>query len=121
MGVPCPKSSRTDVKNVSLACEERFCQTDRRAQFRGILAGSGSREILVGTAKTKGTKLMGLTAQSGGMGACRIRKNTSARLLSFETLMVQILVATNASRSLLVARRQNREAVELFGLGHEIE
>jgi TonB-like protein len=37
-------------------------------------------------------------------------------LLSFETFIFQITLATTASRSLPVARRQNRAAIELFGV-----
>src|SRR6266849_11193115 len=113
MDVPCPKCNSTDLEKVSLAYEEGLCQSDKRAQFRGVLVGSGGPGVLVGTSTTKGIKQTGLTAQSGGVGTCRICKK-SARLLSFETFVDQILVATTASRSLLVARQQNRVAGRTF-------
>ena len=114
MDVPCPKCNSTDLKKVSLACEEALYQSDKRAAFRGVLAGSGGPGVLVGISTTKGPKQTGLTTQSGGVGTCRICKKTSARLLSFETFIVQISVATTASRSLLAARQQTRVAGRTF-------
>ena len=114
MDVPCPKCNSTDLKKVSLACEEELYQSDKRAQFRGVLVASGGPGVLVGTSTTKGTNQTGLAAQSGGVGTCRICKKTSARLLSFETFVVQIPVATAASKSLLAARQQNRVAGRTF-------
>jgi hypothetical protein len=114
MDVPCPKCNSTDLKKVSLAYEEGLYRSDKRAQFRGVLIGSGGPVVLVGTSTTKGTRQRGLTAQSCGVGTYRICKNTSARLLSFETFVVQISVAPTASRSLLVARQQNRVAGRTF-------
>jgi hypothetical protein len=55
MDVPCPKCNSTDLKKVSLAYEEGLYQSDKRAQFRGVLIGSGGPGVLVGTSKTKGT------------------------------------------------------------------
>jgi hypothetical protein len=68
MDLRCPKCNSTDLKQVSLADEEGFYQSDKRAQFRGVLVGSGGPVVLVGTSTTKGTKQTGLTAQIGGGG-----------------------------------------------------
>jgi hypothetical protein len=114
MDVPCPKCNSTDLKKASLACEEVLYRCDNRAQFRGVLVGSGDPKVRVGTSTTKGTKQTGLTAQNGGVGTCRICTKTSARLLSFETFVVPIPVATSASKSLLAARPQNRVAGRTF-------
>jgi hypothetical protein len=114
MDVPCPKCNSTDLKKVSLACEEVLYRCDKRPQFRGVLVGSGGPGAFVGASTTKGTRRTGLTAQSGGVGTCRICKKTSARLLSFKTFVVQIPVATAASKSLLAARPQNRVAGRTF-------
>lgn len=114
MDVPCPKCNGTDLKKVSLAYEEGLYQSDKRAQFRGVLAGSAGPGVLAGTSTTKGTKQTGLTGQSGGVETCRICKNASARLLSFETFVVQIPVVASASESLLVARQQNRVVGRTF-------
>jgi hypothetical protein len=114
MDVPCPKCNSTDLKKVSLAYEEWLYQGNKRAQFRGVLVGSGGPVALVGTSTTKGTKQTGLDAQSGGVGTRRICKKTSERLLSFETFVVQIPVATAASKSLLAASQQTRVAGRTF-------
>ncbi len=110
MDVPCPKCNSTDLQKVSLACEEVLYRCDKRAQFHGVLIGSGGPGVLVGASTTKGTKQTTLIAQSGVVGTFRICRNTSAHLLSFETFIVQIPVATAASKSLLSARQQNRVA-----------
>ena len=55
MDVPCPKCNSTDLKKVSLAYEEGLYQSGKRAQFRGVLIGSGGPGVLVGTSTTKGT------------------------------------------------------------------
>jgi hypothetical protein len=68
MDVRCPKCNSTELKKVSLAYEEGLYQSDNRAQFRGVLVGSGGPGVLIGTSTTKGTKQTGLTAQSGGGG-----------------------------------------------------
>lgn len=114
MDVPCPKCNSTDLQKVSLACEEVLYRCDKRAQFHGVLVGSGGPGVLVGASTTKGTRRTTLTAQSGGVGTCRICKNTSARLLSFETFVFEIPVAMTASRSLLAARQQNRVVGRTF-------
>jgi hypothetical protein len=114
MDVPCPKSNSTDLQKVSLACEEVPYRCDKGAQFRGVLAGSSGPGFLVGASTTKGTRQTSLTAPSAGVRTCRICRNTSAHLLSFETLVVQIRVATAASNSLLAAREQNRVAGRTF-------
>jgi ribosomal protein L37AE/L43A len=110
MDMPCPKCNSTDLKKVSPAYEEGLYQSGKCGQFRSVLVGSGDPGVLVGTSTTKGTNKRGLTAQSSGVGTCRICKSTSAGLLSFETFVVQIPVAMTASRSLLVARHQNHVA-----------
>jgi len=106
MDVPCPKYNSTDLKKVSLACEEVLCRCDKRAQLHGILLQSGGPGVLVGAAATKGTRPEALTAQSCGVGKSRICRNTSPHLLSFETSIVQVPVATAASKSLLATRGQ---------------
>ncbi len=117
----CPKRNSTDLQKVSLAYEEVLYRCDKRAQFHGVLVGSGGPGVLVGASTTEGTRQTTLTAQSGGVGTCRMCRNTSAHLLSFETFIVQIPVATAASKSLLAARQQNRVAGRTFGPNHEIE
>jgi len=114
MDVPCPKCNSTDLQKVSLACEEALYRCDKRAQFHGVLVESGGPGVLVEASTTKGTRQTTLTAQSGGVGTCRICKNTSAHLLCFETFVVQIPVATAASKSLPAARRENRVAGGTF-------
>ena len=86
MDVPCPKYNSTNLQKVSLAREEVLYRCDKRAQLHGVLLGSG------------------------GVGACRICSNTSAYLLSSETFVVQVPVATAASKSLLAARQQDSVA-----------
>jgi hypothetical protein len=108
MDVPGPKCNSTVLQEGSLAHQEGLCQSDDRAPFRDVVIRSGGPSVPAGTPTTKETQQRGLTAQSGGVGTCRIRKNTSARLLSIETFVVQICAATPASRSLLDARPQNR-------------
>jgi hypothetical protein len=114
MDVPCPKSNSTDLQKLSLACEELLYRCDKRAQFHSVLAASGGPRVLVGASTTKGTRQTTLHPQSIGVGTCRICRNTSAHLLSFETFLVQIPVATAASKSLLAARRQNCLAGRTF-------
>jgi len=89
MYVPCPKSNSTDLQKLSLACEELL-------------------------SATQGTTQTTLTAQSGRVGTFRICRNTSVHLLSFETFLVQIPVATAASKNLLAALRQNCLAGRTF-------
>src|ERR1700675_1081254 len=110
MDVPCPNCNSTDLQKVSLGCEEVLYRCDKRAQFHGVLAGSGGRAVLVRVSTRKGIRQTTLTAQSGGAGTRRICRNTSAHVLSFEAFVVQIPVATGASKSLPAARRQNRVA-----------
>jgi hypothetical protein len=114
MDVPWPKCNSTDVQKVSLACLEVLYQCDKRAQFLGVLVGSGGPGILVGALTTKATRPTTLTAQSGGLRTRRICRNTSARLLYFETFVVQTLVAAAASKSLLATRQQTRVARRTF-------
>src|SRR5258708_30267865 len=108
MDVPCPKCNSTDLQKVSLACEEVLYRCDKRAQFRGVLVGSRGPGVLVGASTTKETRQTTLTAQSGEVETCRICRNTSAHLLSFEEFVVQIPAAVAASKSLLAARQHNR-------------
>jgi len=110
MDVPCPKCNSTDLQKVSLAREEVLYRCDKRAPFHGVWVASGGPGVLVGTSTTKGTKQRGLAAQSGGVGTCPICRNTSAHLLSVETFVLQIPVATAASKRLLAAPQQNRLA-----------
>jgi hypothetical protein len=114
MHVPGPKCTSTDLQKVSLACLEVLYRSDNHAQFRGVLVGSRGPGVLVGASTTKGTRPRTLTAQSGGVRACGICRNTSAHLLYFETFVVQIPVATAASKSLLATRQQSRVAGRTF-------
>jgi hypothetical protein len=110
MDVPCPKYNSTDLQKVSLACEEVPYGCDKLAQLPGVLLWSGGPGVLVGASTTTGTKQTALTAQSSGVGSCRIRGNSSAYLLSFETFVVRVPVATAASKSLLAAGQQDSVA-----------
>jgi hypothetical protein len=114
MDLPCPKCNSTDLQKVSLACEEVLYRCDKRAQFHGVLVGSGGPGVLREASTTKGTRQTTLTAQSDGVRTCRISRNTSAHLSSFETFVVPIPVATPASRSLVAAPRQNQVAGRTF-------
>jgi len=114
MDLPGPKCNSTDLQKVSLACEEVLCRCDKRAPLHGVLVGSRGPGVLVGASTTKGSSQTTLTAQSGGVRKCRICRNTSAQLLSLETIVVPILVATTASKSLLAARQQTRVAGGTF-------
>ena len=114
MDVPCPRSNSTVLQRVPLAREEVLYRCDKRAQFHGVLAGSGGPGVLVGASRLRGTRQTTLTAQRGVMGTCRIGRNTSAQVLSFETFFVQIPDATAASKSLLAARQQTRVAGRTF-------
>ena len=86
MDLPCPKCNSTNLQKVSLACEEVPWQCGKRVRPPGVLAGSG------------------------WLGTSRIRRNTSAHWLSFETVVVQFPVATAASKNFVHASRQNRLA-----------
>ena len=110
MDLPCPKCNSTDLQQVSLACEEVFYRCDKRAQFHGVLVVSRGPEVLVIASTRKDRYETTLAAQGGEMMTHRICRNTSAHLLSSETFVVQISIATAASRSLLAARRQTRVA-----------
>ena len=55
MDVPCPRCNSSGLQKVSLAYEEGLYQSDKRAQFRGVLIASGGPGVLVGTSTTKGT------------------------------------------------------------------
>jgi hypothetical protein len=114
MDVPCPKCNSTDLQKVSLACLEVLYRCDKRAQFQGVLVWSDGPGVLVAATTTNETRPTTLTAQSGGVGTCRISRNTSAHLLYFETFVVQILVATAASKGLLATRQQDRAAGRTF-------
>ena len=55
MDVPCPRRNSSGLQKVSLAYEEGLYQSDKRAQFRGVLIASGGPGVPVGTSTTKGT------------------------------------------------------------------
>src|SRR6266852_9158276 len=55
MDVPCPRCNSSGLQKVSLAYEEGLYQSDKRAQFRGVLIASGGPGVLVGTSQTTGT------------------------------------------------------------------
>jgi len=114
MDLPGPKCNSTAFQKVSLACEEVFSRCDNRAQFLGVLVGSGGQRVLVGASTTKGTRQTTLTAQSRGVRTFRICRNPSGHLLSFQTFVLQIPVTTAVSKSLLAARHQNRVAGRTF-------
>jgi hypothetical protein len=114
MDLPGPKCTSTDLQKVFLACLEVLHGCDHLAQFHSVLVGSRAPGVLVRASTTKGTRPRTLTAQSGGVRACRIYRNTSAHLLYFETFVVQIPVATAASKSLLATRQQSRVAGRTF-------
>jgi hypothetical protein len=114
MDVPGPDCNSTNLRKVSLACEEALSRCDTGAQFHGILADGGGPGVLLAAPTTKRTGQAVVTAQSGRTGACRNCKNTSADSLSFETFVVQILVAKLASKSLQAARQRNRAASKTF-------
>jgi|SRR5580704_10441989 hypothetical protein len=110
MDVPCPKCNSTDLQKASLACLEVLCRSEKRAQFRAVLVGSGGPGVLSGASTTQGTMQTTLPSQSGEVWTGRICRNTSAHLSSFEIFVAQTPVATAASTSLLAARQQNRVA-----------
>ena len=114
MDVPSPKSNSTVLQKVSLACEEVLGRCDKAAYLRRVLAGTGGPGVLVGASATNGTRQTKLTAQSGGIATRRIRRNTSPHLLFPETLVIQILVAKAASKSLLGVHQQTRAAGRIF-------
>ena len=114
MEVPCPKSNSTVLQKVPLACEEVLYRCDNRVYLHRVLVEIRGRGVLVGDSTTNGTRQMTLTAQCGGMATRRISRNTSARLLSSETFVIQIPVARDASKCLLAARQQNRVAGRTF-------
>jgi hypothetical protein len=114
MDVPCPKCNSTDLQKVSLACLEASYRCDKRAKFHGVLVRSDGPGVLLGASTTKETRPTALTAQGGGVGTCRISRNTSAHLLYFETFVVQILVTRAASKSLPATSQQNRVAGRTF-------
>jgi len=114
MDVPSPKSNSTVLQKVPLACEEVFYWCDKTAYLRRVLAGSGGPGVLVGASATNGAGQTKLTAQSGGMATRRICRNTSPHWLSPETLVIQILVARVASKSLLGVHQQTRAAGRIF-------
>jgi hypothetical protein len=114
MDVPCPRSNSTDLQKVPLACEEALYGCDRSAQFHGVLVEGSGSEVLVEASLTNGTRQTTLASQSGRMGTCRIHRNISAPVLSFETFVVQIPVARAASNNLPASRQQNRVAGRTF-------
>jgi hypothetical protein len=114
MDVPCPRSNSAVLQKVPLACEEVPYRCDKRAEFPGVLAGSGGPGAHVGASTMRGTRQTTLAAQGGGMVTRRLCRNTSAHLPSCETFVIQIPVARAASKSSLAARRENRVALGTF-------
>jgi len=114
MDVPSPRSNSTVLQKVPLACEEVFYQCDKAAYLRRVLAGSGGPEVLVGASATNGTRQMKLTAHSCWIATRRICRNTSPHWLSPETFVIQMLVATAASKSLLGVQQQTHAAGRIF-------
>jgi hypothetical protein len=115
MDLRCPKCKSTDLKSVSLAYVEGFYQSDKRAQFRGVLVVSGGPGVLASTSTTKGTKQTGLTAQSGGGGdMSNLQAYFSAACCPPRHSSFKSPVTTIAPKSLLVARQQNRVADRTF-------
>jgi hypothetical protein len=87
----------------------------RLTTFRRVTAaGEGSCSERIHPRQQREQNRRGSPHKVVGVGTCRISTKTSARLLSFETFVVQIPVAMAASRSLLVARRQNHVAGRTF-------
>ena len=114
MHVPCPDCNSTNLQKVSLACEEVLYRCDNRAQFLGVLGVIGGPGVLLRASTTKNTRQTEFTAQGGGMATRRTSGNTSTRPSSSETFVIQIPVATAASKPPMDARRQNRAAVRAF-------
>jgi hypothetical protein len=114
MHVPCPDCNSTNLQKVSLGSEAVLYRCDKRAQLHGVLGVIGGPGVLLRASTTNDTRQTKFTAQGGGMATRRTCGNTSTRSLSSETFVIQIPVATAASKQLLVARRQNRVAVRAF-------
>ena len=114
MHVPCPDCYSTNLQKVSLACEEALYRCDSRAQFHGVLGVIGGPGVLERASTTNDTRRANLTAQGAGVATRQNCRNTSAHLSFPETFLIQIPVATAASKRPLAARRQNRVAVRAF-------
>jgi len=114
MYVPCPDCNCTNLQKVSLACQEVLYRCDNPAQFHGVLDVIGGPSVLERAATTDDTRRAKLTAQGAGRATRRICRNTSAHLSFPETFVIQIPVATAASKGPLAARRQNPVTVRAF-------
>ena len=114
MCVPCPDYNCTNLQKTSLACEEVLSRCDNSVQFHGVLNVIGGPSVLERASTTNDTRRAKLTAQTAGIATPRISRNTSAHLSFPETFVIQIPVASAASKRLLAARRQNRVADGAF-------
>ena len=54
MELQCPNCKCTDLKKVSLACQEGLQHLSTRTRLRGIVVGSDGPDVVVGRATTKG-------------------------------------------------------------------
>jgi hypothetical protein len=61
MDFRCPKCNSTDLKKVSLACEEGLYQTEGRTRLRAVAVGSGGPDLVVGRATTRGSQQSALS------------------------------------------------------------
>jgi hypothetical protein len=61
MDLRCPKCNSTDLKKVSLACEEGLYQTEGRTRLRAVAVGSGGPDLVVGRATTRGSQQSALS------------------------------------------------------------
>jgi hypothetical protein len=111
---PCPDCNCTNLQKTSLACEEVLYRCDNPAQFQLVLNVIGGPSALERASTTNDTRRAKLTAQAAGIATRRICRNTSAHLSFRETFVIQISVASAASKRLLAARRQIRAAVRAF-------
>ncbi len=113
MDVPCPNCNSTDLKKVSLVYEERLYQSDKRAQFRGVLIGSGGPRVLVDTSTTKGTKQRGSPHKAVGGDMSNLQEYFSALVVP-RNIRRSNLRRDDRFQKLLVVPQQNRVAGRTF-------